>query len=347
MNAGSMNTDTPIPVAVIGCGRMGRLHARVYSQMPRVKLLGVYDASAAAAGAVAAAYNTEAFAELPALLKRVKAATIAVPTSAHLEMAKACIEAQVACLIEKPLARDSQEGKQIVELAHKHKVVVQVGHVERFNPVVRAAAKLHLRPRYIEALRISPLAFRSLDVGVVLDMMIHDIDIVLSLVGSEPREVRAVAVAVAGKVEDVCNARVEFANGCVASFTASRLAVKTERKLRLFAADAYLTLDYANKSGVLVRAAGNVEVIRRAADAAQLASATGTAPPAFAELLKTEQLTVDSQEPLRVEQEAFIDAVCGLASVAISAADGLAAVELAEQIVAAARSSSVGMGPIA
>src|SRR6185436_7157440 len=148
---------------------------------------------------------------------------------------------KVACLIEKPLARNSVEGREIVELARRAGVVVQVGHVERFNPAVRAMERLGVRPRFIEVTRISPLTFRSIDVGVVLDMMIHDIDIVLRLAQSKLAKVDAVSVS--GQVEDICNARLTFENGCVANITASRLAMKTERRLRVFSPDAYVSLD--------------------------------------------------------------------------------------------------------
>src|SRR5439155_8778026 len=193
-----------------------------YAQMPQTKLVGVYDAIPKAAEAVAAEFGTKVVANLEELAEQVSAVTIAVPTEHHLKAAEPFLKRGVACLIEKPLARNSAEGKQIVELARGHHALLQVGHIERFNPAVVALAKLKLAPRFIETVRVSPLPFRSLDVGVVLDVMIHDIDIVLSLVKSPVTRVDAVGASVIGGVEDVCNARLTFENGCVANLTASR-----------------------------------------------------------------------------------------------------------------------------
>jgi predicted dehydrogenase len=216
--------DAKLPVAVVGCGRMGRLHARVYAQMPNVHLVGVYDADNEKAAATAEEYGTRAFSNLRDLLPHVNAATIAVPTQHHAELAEPFLHRGVACLIEKPLARDEFECRRIIEASHKYRPIVQVGHIERFNPAVRAMKRLSIRPQFMEVTRISPLTFRSIDVGVVLDMMIHDIDIVLNLAGSEVTKVDAVGVSVIGDVEDICNARLTFASGCVANLTASRIA---------------------------------------------------------------------------------------------------------------------------
>ena len=239
----------PIPVAVVGCGRMGRLHARVYSEMPQVKLVGVCDTNADVAATVADEFGCRSFARPEELLDAldVGAATIAVPTVYHGDAAELLLSRGVPCLVEKPLARDVTEARRIVEAARKYKLPVQVGHIERFNPAIRAMDRLGIRPGFIEVTRISPMTFRSMDVGVVLDVMIHDIDIVLRLAGSPVKTVDAVGVSVIGPHEDICNARVTFANGCVANLTASRLAMRTERKLRAFSPDAYVSLDYQKK----------------------------------------------------------------------------------------------------
>ena len=260
--ADATSSNAPLPVAVFGCGRMGRLHARVYSEMPSVRLAGVYDRDEAVAAETAQLYGGEVFKSPQEAVGKVKAATVAVPTVAHLEVAGPLLENGVACLIEKPLAKDAAEGRAIVELAAKHRALVQVGHIERFNPAVRSLRKLDIRPRFIEVTRISPLTFRSIDVGVVLDVMIHDIDIVLSLAGSTVERVDAQGVSIIGggtggrPVEDICSARLTFANGCVANLTASRLALKTERRLRVFSPEAYVSLDYQKKYGILVRRHG-------------------------------------------------------------------------------------------
>jgi predicted dehydrogenase len=320
---------------VIGTGRMGRLHARVYSQMPQVALVGVYDASAEAAAQTAESYKTAAFTDLDAFLAQVNAVTIATPTITHLEIARACLSRRIPCLIEKPLAKDSVEGRQIVDLARAHGTLVQVGHIERFNPAVRAMERHAITPGFIEVTRISPLTFRSIDVGVVLDVMIHDIDIILKLAASPVVRVDAVGVSVIGDVEDVCNARLEFANGCVANLTASRLAFKTERKLRVFSQDAYVSLDYQKKYGIVAQRSGNLDAIRGAVAKLRAGEVEDLSQLNFAELVNVQELEIDDVEPLRAEQEAFVGAVVEGKPTVVSAEDGLAAVEVAERIVAA------------
>jgi predicted dehydrogenase len=334
--------DKPVPVGVIGCGRMGRLHARVYSQMPSVRLVGVFDRDSDAAAGAADQYNTRAFSNLDELLAQVKAVTVAVPTVAHLEAARACLGRRVACLIEKPLAKDSTEAREIVELSRRAGVVVQVGHVERFNPAVRAMERLGVRPRFIEVTRVSPLTFRSIDVGVVLDMMIHDIDIVLMLSGrAKVERVDAVGVSVIGEVEDVCNARIRFENGCVANLTASRLALKTERRLRVFSADAYVSLDYQKKYGIVAQRGGNLDAIRDVVAKIRRGEVEDLSDLNFQDLINVEELQIDDVEPLRAEQESFIKAVAFGAPSPVPAEDGLAAVEVAERVVAAIGSATL------
>jgi predicted dehydrogenase len=314
---------------------MGRLHARVYSQMPQVKLIGLYDANPEAAREAAEQYETQPFENIEGLLGNVSAVTIATPTLTHLEMARACLSRRIPCLIEKPLAKDSVEGRKIVELARQNSTLVQVGHIERFNPAVRAMARLGVRPRFIEVTRISPLTFRSIDVGVVLDMMIHDIDIVLSLSGSKVSRVDAVGVSIIGNVEDVCNARLEFENGCVANLTASRVALKTERKLRVFSPDAYVSLDYQKKYGIVAQRGKNLDAIRSAVAKIRTGEIEDLSDLNYQDLVNVEELAIDDVEPLRAEQEAFIGAVIEGRPTVVSAEDGLAAVEVAERIVGA------------
>ncbi len=330
-----MQANTPLSVGVIGTGRMGRLHTRVYGQMPQVKLVGVYDSNIEAAQEAAEQYDTRAFADLDELLSQVAAVTIATPTITHLEMARACLARRIPCLIEKPLAKDSNEARQIVALSRESQTLVQVGHIERFNPAVRAVDRLRMKPRFIEVTRISPLTFRSIDVGVVLDMMIHDIDIVLKLSASTVSRVDAIGVSIIGNVEDVCNARLEFENGCVANLTASRVALKTERKLRVFSPDAYVSLDYQKKYGIIAQRSGNLDAIRNAVAKIRRGEVEDLSDLNYQDLVNVEELQIDDVEPLRAEQEAFIGAVTGNEPAVVSAEDGLAAVEVAEQIVAA------------
>ena len=327
-----------IPVAVVGCGRMGRLHARVYSEMPQVRLVGVCDADPVVAEAVAQQYDCAAYTTPADLLKAhpdLVAATVAVPTVYHPAAAEPLMRAGVACLIEKPLAKDVADARRIAAVARETGVTVQVGHIERFNPAVRAMRRINLQPRFIEVIRISPLTFRSIDVGVVLDLMIHDIDIVLRLADSEVARIDATGVSLIGSVEDICNARLTFANGCVANVTASRLAMKTERRLRVFSRDAYVSIDYQKKHGVIARRGGNLDAIRDAVARIKSGQIEDLSDLNYADLVNIQELEIDDVEPLRAEQEAFIGAVAGGTASVVSAEDGLAAVEVAERIVGA------------
>jgi len=326
---------SPLPVGVIGCGRMGRLHARVYSQMPQVRLVGVHDANPDSASATAQEYGGRAFASLEEMLPHVKAVSIAVPTRFHADVAEQCMRRGVSCLVEKPLAKDVAEGRRIVEAGRRAGVTVQVGHIERFNPAVRAMTHLRMAPRFIEVIRISPMTFRSIDVGVVLDMMIHDIDIVLKLAGSPVTKIDAVGVSVIGDHEDICNARLTFANGCVANVTASRLALKTERKLRVFSRDAYVSVDYQKRYGVVVRRTGNLDSIREVADRIRRGDVKDMSELNYADLVQVEELEISDTEPLRAQLESFVSAVQNRKPPEVSGEDGLAAVETAVRIVEA------------
>ena len=314
---------------------MGRLHARVYSQMPQVRLVAVYDANPDSAATTATEYGCRAVASVDELLPQVRAVSIAVPTQFHTAVAEACIARGVACLVEKPLAKDVAEGRRIVDAARRHGVIVQVGHIERFNPAVRAMRDLTVAPRFIESIRISPMTFRSIDVGVVLDMMIHDIDIVLMLAQSPVRDIQAVGVSVIGEHEDICNARLTFDNGCVANVTASRLALKTERKLRVFSGEAYISVDYQKRVGVAVRRTGNLDAIRAAAGKIRRGEVQDLSGVSYTDLVQVDELAISDTEPLRAQLDSFVAAVNRRTRPEVSAEDGLAAVETATRIVAA------------
>jgi predicted dehydrogenase len=321
---------------------MGQLHARVYSQMDSVRLVGVHDADPDIAAATVEKYGGEVFTKIEDLADRVAAVTIAVPTQFHAFVAEPLLRRGIACLIEKPLAKDIDEARQIVQWSKEHNAVVQVGHIERFNPIIRSMSRLGIPPpRFIEVVRISPLTFRSIDVGVVLDVMIHDIDIVLQLAQSKVVQIDAVGVGVIGSAEDVCNARLRFENGCVANLTASRLALKTERKLRVFSPEAYISIDYQKKYGIIARKTENLTAIRDTVAKIRAGEIDDLSQIDFTELINVEELQIDDIEPLRAELDAFIDAVRGKSKPIVSAEDGLAAVELAQQIVAAAGSHTL------
>ena len=332
---GGVSPGAPLPVGVIGCGRMGLLHARVYSQMPQVRLVGLFDADRDVALAARDKHGGEVFDSVAAMAEQVRAVTIAAPTQFHASLAEPLLKRGVACLIEKPLAKDVDEARQIVKWSKEHNAVVQVGHIERFNPIVRSMSKISVEPRFIEVIRISPLTFRSIDVGVVLDIMIHDIDIVLRLARSKVARIDAVGVSVIGGPEDICNARLTFENGCVANLTASRLALKTERRLRVFSADAYVSLDYQKKYGIVARKTKNLAAIRDAVAKARAGEIEDLSQLNFAELVNIEELTIDDTEPLRAELDSFVNSVVTGAPPEVPAEDGLAAVETATRIVEA------------
>ena len=335
-------TSEILRVGVIGCGRMGRLHARVYSQMPTVKVMGVYDISEDVRAAVAEEFNLTAAKSLEELLPNLDAVTIAVPTKFHLGIAEQCLRRKIACLIEKPLAKDTVEAAKIVELAKQFSTTVQVGHIERFNPAIRAMARLKIQPRFLEVTRISPMTFRSIDVGVVLDMMIHDIDIVLSLANSTVSKIDAIGVSVLGEYEDICNARLTFANGCVANLTASRLAMRTDRRLRVFSHDAYVSIDYQKRHGTVIRRGGNVEAIRKAVAQIRAGEIEDLSQLNYKDLVHFEELQSDDVEPLTAELDSFVEAMQTGSRPLVNAEDGMHAVEVAQRIVAAIGPAKLG-----
>lgn len=324
-----------LPVAVVGCGRMGKLHARVYSQMPQTHLVGVYDANRETAEAVAEEYKTQAFHNLKDLLPMVAAATIAVPTKHHAELAEPFLHRGVACLIEKPLAKDPFDCRRIIQAAEKYKPIVQVGHIERFNPAVRAMRRLNIRPQFMEVTRISPLTFRSIDVGVVLDMMIHDIDIVLNLAGgSEVTQIDAVGVSVIGDVEDICNARLTFANGCVANLTASRISPRPMRRMRIWAPEGYAKADFARRRLTLVQPSAEVRCYGLDPRRMTPAQRATIRDDLFGKYLQLQE--VDCQrggDQLTRELQDFVNAVRTKTSPRVPGTDGRNAIALAERIL--------------
>jgi len=320
--------------AVVGAGKMGTIHAKVYNQLPQSQLVAVVDIDAEKAQRLANEYNCLAATFCQDILDKVDAVTIAAPTVEHLKLAKVFIQNKIPVLIEKPLAANVKEGRSIVALAKKNNTVVAVGHSERCNPVAQAIKRLNIEPKFIEASRVSPYTFRSTDIGVVLDVMIHDIDIILSLAASAIKKVDAVGVSVVDQAEDICNARIVFANGCIANITASRLALKTERKLRVFSRQAYLSADFIKKTGTVIKADPNTNVLEWIKQH-QAAGDFDLTTVNWPDLLHIEQLEVDDKEPLRLEQEAFLRAVKDRSFIPeVSAQEGLAALECAEKILA-------------
>jgi len=327
----------PLPVAVIGAGHMGRHHVRKYAQMPQARLVAIVDVDLQRARQLAEPLGVRYATELTPELGDVAAASVAVPTVRHLSVAAPLIERGIALLIEKPLAASLADAEQIAALAARYNTIVQVGHTERFNPAVRAVERLGLRPKFVETHRISPFTFRSADVGVVFDMMIHDIDILLHLVRDQVRRVDAVGVNVLGPHEDIANARVAFGGGAVANLTASRLALKSERKLRIFCEHAYVSLDYQKKSGIAITLDKNLDVLKLARER-QVEDLSQLAGFDFGKLVHVEPLTIEDRDPLADELETFLDCARHRRRPPVSAEDGVAAVRLATMIVAAVKS---------
>jgi len=323
---------------------MGRHHARIYHELPQSKLIAVVDGNFVRAQEIAAKYGAQAFAHIDDLPDSVKAVTVAVPTVHHVAVGTALLRRGIDVLVEKPLAATVAEAQALMDCAREHGRVLTVGHTERFNPVIRAVQSLGIQPRYVETTRISPFSFRSADIGVVSDMMIHDIDIVLHLIRSRPVRVDAIGINVLARHEDVANARVVFENGSVATLAASRLAMKTERRLRAFSETAYLSLDYHKKTGVAITKAANLDLLSMAAQG-KLDDISQMANVDFGSMVKVEPLIVDEVEPLRAELEAFLDSVASGKPPAVSAEDGVAAVRLASDIVAALKAHHWGGPP--
>jgi len=331
--------DGPVRVAVVGVGAFGRNHLRVYRELEQagfaVALTAVVDPNEAARAAAEAQYGVRAFGTIAECLAagKVDAASVCVPTVHHAECARALMAAGVDLLIEKPLAASLEDADEIAGLSRRLGRVVQVGHLERFNPAVRAVRELLNRPMFFEVHRLSVFTPRSLDVDVVLDLMIHDLDIVLKLVGKPVREVRAVGLPVLSKKVDIANVRLEFENGCVANFTASRVSTERVRKMRFFQPHQYLSLDFARQDLLMidVTAVAGMDLAQLAALAAAAAAAPGAGGhPAPG--MSIRKVPVEAGEPLRLEIEAFLEAVRGRTEPVVTVEDGRAALGLALEI---------------
>lgn len=317
-------------------GVFGRNHARIYRELEQqgdpVRLVGVVDPNLDRADAVAREFACRAFGSVQQMLtthSEIRAASVAAPTIRHLEVARSLMEAGVDVLIEKPLAASLDEADELVQLAATHKRIAQTGHLERFNPAVRATMPLLTQPMFFEVHRLSVFTPRSLDVDVVLDLMIHDLDIVLSFANSPVREVRAVGLPILSGKVDIANVRLEFDSGCVANFTASRVSTERVRKLRFFQPSQYVSVDYGRQE-VLVFTVG----------------ADGAVPgaPTVNPQIKVAKPPVTSEEPLHAELKSFLHAVQQRSAPMVSLEDGRRALALALDIVAAIREHEKKIG---
>jgi predicted dehydrogenase len=324
----------PFRTAVVGVGHMGRHHARVYNELPESQLVAVVDSNLARAQEIAKPYGCAAFSKIEDMNLEVDAATVAVPTIYHRKVAEQLMARGIAVLVEKPIAPNVEDAMGLLESAYRYKAMLQIGHSERFNPLVRAMQRMHIVPKFIESHRISPFSFRSADIGVVFDMMIHDIDMVLHLTQETEYTVQAVGIPVLVRDhEDIASARVIFADGCVANLTASRLALKTERTLRVFSEDAYLSMDFGRKTGIAVTKDANLDILQMARegrfeDLSQMKNVD------FGSMVRVEPLLIDDIEPLRAELCSFLNALRTGERPEVSGEEGVAAVKMASEIVA-------------
>jgi predicted dehydrogenase len=276
-----------LPVGVIGVGYLGQHHARLYSRMAGVRLIGVVDPVAERATTVAREARCAVFPDIDRLVKEVKAVSVVVPTVLHHEIALRCLDAGLDVLLEKPMTTTLEQADALIEAAARRQAVLQIGHLERFNGAVLAVEPFLTTPRFIESHRLGPFMERGTDVDVVLDLMIHDIDMVLSLVRSPVEEIRAVGVPVMSSQVDIANARIEFANGCAANVTASRVSKDKMRKIRVFQPDTYISIDYQKQDAV---------VYRRTMEGGQ-------------PKIVFEPLRIEKEEPLKMELESFVRAM--------------------------------------
>ena len=321
-----MSNETPINVAVVGVGAFGRNHARVYRQLQqqtgKVRLVGVMDPDTARADAIAREFSCKAFGSIDQMLtthSEITAASVVVPTVLHLEVARTLMESGVDVLIEKPVASTLAEADELLKLAKLHHRIGQVGHLERFNPAVRATLPLITKPMFFEVHRLSVFTPRSLDVDVVLDLMIHDLDVVLAFVNSPVKEIRAVGLPILSGKVDIANVRLEFESGCVANFTASRVSTERVRKLRFFQPGQYVSVDY-ERQDVLVFSVG---------------ATTGLpAQPSVNPQIQMSKPAVSEEEPLQAEIKAFLDSVRTRSQPLVSLEEGRRALELALAILA-------------
>jgi len=314
-----------VRVAVVGCGEFGKNHARVYHEIQNAELAGVFDQNAERAGKIAQEFQTRAFQSIGELRGAVDAASVAVPTVAHREVGCGLMEMGVDVLVEKPMARTVEEADELINAAKKNARILQVGHVERFNPAVIAVEPVVNRPLFFEVHRLGVFTPRSLDVDVIYDLMIHDLDILLALVKEPVAELKAVGIPVLTEKVDIAHARVEFRGGAVANVTASRVSTERVRKMRFFQQHEYISLDYARRDALRVN-------VKRPGP-----------QPEFG----FEKLPAPDVEPLRAELEAFVEAVKTRVAPKTDGAAGRAALELASRVMESIREHDARVQPVA
>ncbi len=303
-------------VGVIGVGHLGQHHARLYCELSDVVLVGVTDSDPSRSHSIAHRHGVQAFYRATDLLEQVDAVSIAVPTSSHYAVVKSALMAGVHVLVEKPITAALEEATELIDLAKQHGVVLQVGHIERFNPAIQLIRPHIERPTFIECCRLGPFGLRGTDVDVVRDLMIHDLDMLLSFNLGPVQHVHAAGVSVLSHTVDVANARLTFENGCIAALTASRVSPTALRELRLSQPRSYITVDYRSQRGVIQPRLGQDNQ---------------------ASLAKQLLLEGRGEEPLKLELQSFIESVRDRVPPAVSGEDGLAALKIAHQVLAGIR----------
>jgi predicted dehydrogenase len=336
-----VSPSAPLKVAVVGVGHLGRIHARIYKENPRAELVGVVDDDPRRAGEVAAELGCAGFARVSDLPEDLAAVSVVVPTSRHAEVAVPLLERGLACLVEKPIAATLADAERILRAAERGHAMLTIGHVERFQPGVKRVRELGLVPRFIECHRLSTFSFRSLDVGVVHDLMIHDLDLVLHLVGSDVEAIDAAGGAILTDSEDLASVRLVFANGARANVTASRVSLSPMRRFRLFSSSSYVSLDFTKNYALLVRKGPGWERGReelRSVDPEELAKRKEFVTGDLLEVLELELAGED--RPLQAELDSFLQCLQEGRSPEVRGEEGWRALELADRIVAAIRAQS-------
>jgi predicted dehydrogenase len=324
-----------VKVGVVGVGHLGKIHARVYSELPEVTLVAVADIDGEQARSTARKYNCEAFNDFHDMIDLVDAASVVVPTDLHFQVASEFIKAGKHVIVEKPMTLKLKEAEDLVSLSRQNNIIMQVGHVERFNPAVVAVREYIDSPRFIECDRISAFSFRSMDVGVVLDMMIHDIDIVLAFVDSPVEEIDAMGVSVVGPHEDMANARILFANGCIANLRASRVSRRTMRKIRIFQEDTYVSLNYGTHKAQVFKKTGDFDPAMLLEFKQNVSTVKDAQELMFKKLLTIREIDIVIEEPLKKELESFIQSIEGGTEPVVSGELGLKTMQIASHILEA------------
>lgn len=326
-------TPTKVRAGVVGTGSIGRNHARILAELPVCAFTAVFDTNADAAREMASRHGAKACASLEEFAELVDAATIATPTPTHFAIGKFLLERGRHVLVEKPITETTADAQALAELAAARGLVLQVGHIERFNPALSALEARLTQPRFIEVSRLSPYPGRSIEIGVVLDLMIHDLEIILHLVRSQVAQIDAVGVPVLSRGEDIANVRLRFENGCVANLTASRISQEKLRKIRVFQQDAYLSLDYGKQSGYLLRLAREGEKESTLLGKLFGAATEATIVTEFAgQRIVREPVEIEQGEPLKRELAAFIECARLGSAPKVGGREATAALELALEI---------------